>query len=81
MQIHLYGSLGERIGRAAEVDLPQGGCAVASLRQMLAEAHPDAAEELLRPSLRACVNDVIVGEEFIVQPGASLEFFPPLSGG
>ncbi len=81
LKISFYGSLGDRIGREAELDLPTAGCTVAELRQRLIAAFPDAEADLARPSLRACVGDIIVGEDHRVQGDQSVEFFPPLSGG
>jgi molybdopterin converting factor small subunit len=74
-----YGKLAERIGRAVELEC---GCAtVAGLREALANRFPDARAELLRPSLRACVGDDLVGDDFVLEGVALVEFFPPLSGG
>ena len=81
MRIHSFGKLGELIGRELEIDVPPGGCTVAELRGLLAGRYPHAEHELASASLRACINDVIVGEQFPIPPGAAVEFFPPLSGG
>lgn len=81
MQILFYGRLGEMIGREAEVDLPPDVSSVADLRQLLASLHPAAARELTSTSLRACVGDSIVGEDFCILDAEEVEFFPPLSGG
>ena len=81
MKILFFGSLGERIGREMELDLPTDGCTVAELRLRLAEALPDAARELGSPSLRACVDQVLAFEDTRVLPGREVAFIPPLSGG
>jgi molybdopterin converting factor small subunit len=69
------------IGREVEFEPPQAGCTVAGLRELLARRYPNAAPDLSKPSLRACVGDTIVGEQFPVDGAAKVEFFPPLSGG
>lgn len=81
LKISFYGSLGDCIGRQAELELPSEGCTVAELRKRLAATYPDAKTEFARPSLRACVDDMIVGEDHRIRSGQSVEFFPPLSGG
>ena len=80
MKIRFFGSLAETIGR--EVELPAAnGRTVAEVRHMLVERHGHAAARLETPSVRACVGDRIVAEDFTPPPGAVLEFLPPLSGG
>ena len=81
MKISFFGSLGDCIGRQAELDLPPEGCTVAQLRERLAAVYPAARTELARPSLRACVDEMIVSEDHRVRSDQSVEFFPPLSGG
>ena len=81
MDILFFGRLGERIGREVSIEPPSGGCTVRELRGLLASLYPDAAAEMTSPSLRACVDDTIVGDEFPIAEGGRVEFFPPLSGG
>ena len=81
MRVNFYGSLGERIGRSVDVDLPEAGCRISDLRAQLANLFPHAAGELARPSVRACVMDQIVDEEYFVDSSVAVDFFPPLSGG
>lgn len=81
MRVQFFGRLGDAIGREAAVDVPAEGCSVAELRARLAEAFPHVAKDLRRPSIRACVDDQVVGEAFHVGRDATVEFFPPLSGG
>ena len=80
MRLVCYGRLGELVGRETEVAAPPG-CTIAELRGLLAALFPAAADELRRPSLRACVGDVLVDEAFRVEDDATVELFPPLSGG
>ena len=80
MKVVCYGQLGELVGRETEV-AAAGACTVAELRVLLANLYPEAAEELRRPSLRACVGDTLVDEAFRVEGDATVELFPPLSGG
>jgi molybdopterin converting factor small subunit len=81
VKILFYGRLGDMVGRETEVEVPSGTCTVADLRQVLARLHPEASGDLTKPSLRACVADCVVGEDFPVADAALVEFFPPLSGG
>lgn len=81
MKVNFYGPLGDSIGRRVELAVPPPGCTVAELRRMIGDRHPHAAEDLARPSVRACVGDTLVSEDCLVAPTDSVEFFPPLSGG
>ena len=81
MKILFFGRLAERVGREVEFDLPAEGCSVAVLRQLLCTALPAAAEELARPSNRACIDRTVVAESAHVLPSHEVAFVPPLSGG
>ena len=72
-RIGFYGRLAERFGREVALDLPDEGCTVAALRARFDGLDP--------ATVRACVNDMIVGEEALVRPDDRLDFLPPLSGG
>lgn len=81
MQIHFFGRAGDQVARIINLDLPSTVVTVADLRLVLARTYPDAAGDLLRPSLRACVGDEIVGEDHQLRGSDLVEFLPPLSGG
>ena len=81
MDILFFGKLGDRIGREVRIEAPPSGCTVRELRALLASLYPGSAEELTSPSLKACVDDAIVADDFRVGAGRTVEFFPPLSGG
>lgn len=80
MRILFFGKLRDALGEERDV-APVEGEMVADLRQRLADAWPHAARDLLSPSTRACVEDSIVGEDFVVAGHERVEFLPPLSGG
>lgn len=80
LRVSFYGSLADAIGRSVDVPFAPGGT-VAELRRRLAELHPEAASILERPAVRACVDDVMVGEEHMLSAAADVAFLPPLSGG
>ena len=81
MKISFFGRLGDRIGREVEVDLPASRCSVAELRRHLAERFPAAADDLASRTVRACVDEAIVPESYMIGTGQRVEFFPPVSGG
>ena len=81
MKVLFFGRLAERAGREVELDLPEEGCSVAELRQRLCIALPEAAEDLARPSNRACIDQVMAAESARVLPSHEVAFVPPLSGG
>lgn len=80
MKVMFFGKLRDALGEERDV-APQDGETVARLRRRLADSCPDAAGDLLSPRVRACVDDCIVGEDFVVAGHERVEFLPPLSGG
>ena len=81
MKVLFFGKLAERAGREVELHVGEEGCTIADLRLRLAEALPAAADELAKPSNRACIDRSIVEETARVLPGHEVAFVPPLSGG
>lgn len=81
MDVLFYGQLGERLGRAIRIELPDGGCSVAELRRIIASRHPQVADAILQPGVRACAEDAIISEDHRLSPAQTVEFFPPVSGG
>jgi molybdopterin converting factor small subunit len=81
VKIVFYGRMAEVIAREAEVDLPPEGNTIGNVRQALAEIHPYAAEHLTNPSIRPCVRDRVVTDDYRITNDDVVEFFPPLSGG
>lgn len=80
MKIVCYGKLRDTLGEESEL-AAEPAESVADLRDRLARLHPYAAAALLSPRTRACVDDMIVGEDFVVSDHDTVEFLPPLSGG
>ena len=81
MTVRFFGRLGDLIGREVRLDPSRPAVSVAELRRLLARQFPHAEGDIANPSVRACVGDRIVGEDYVVEPDAEVEFFPPLSGG
>lgn len=81
MKIMFFGRLADSAGREVELDLPAEGCTVAELRRRLAGALPQAAGELAKPSIRACIDYEVAAETARVMPGQEIAFLPLLSGG
>lgn len=79
MQVLFFGKLADRIGRS--VDVPADRATVGGLREALAARFPEVRADLMKPSLRACVGDELVPDEFALDGVGRVEFFPPLSGG
>ena len=80
MRVQFFGRLRDALGDASEIAAEEGET-VAELRRRLATRHPVAAGDLLSLRVRACVDDVIVGEDHPVGECELVEFLPPLSGG
>jgi len=73
VRILFFGSLGERLGREREIEIPDGGCTIAELRARL--------PELAGAIARACIDREVAAEDARVLPGQEVAFVPPLSGG
>lgn len=80
MRILFFGKLRDALGEQRAFASVKGET-VADLRRRLADVWPHAGKDLLSPRTRACVDDSIVGEDFIVAGHERVEFLPPLSGG
>lgn len=80
MRIGYFGKLRDALGDEREI-ADEAGETVAGLRARLAGLHPEAANDLLGPRVRAVVADRIVGEDFALAGVERVEFLPPLSGG
>lgn len=80
MKVFFFGKLRDSLGAVRELDFAPGET-VAALRRRLAAEHPHASADLLGPRTRACVNDSIVGEDFVLGGTERVELLPPLSGG
>jgi molybdopterin converting factor small subunit len=74
MKILFFGRLAESLGREVELELPQGGCTVAELRERLGAA-------VSSPTVRACIDRSIAPEGARVLPHHEVAFVPPVSGG
>lgn len=81
MEIGFFGRMAEIVGRTVDHVPAPGSTTIADLRASLAAAYPAAAEDLMSPSLKACIGDVVVGDDASIAGVARVEFFPPLSGG
>ena len=83
ISVRYFASLREALGAQETVDVPPG-TTVASLRERLCERSP-AHARALQPgrALRAAMNQVLVDnpEQVVVEAGAELAFFPPVTGG
>lgn len=80
MRILLYGKLAD--ARGPELELPsQSACSIAELRERIVAKYPNAPQAIRSRSVRACIDDAIVAEDYVVGPDEQVEFFPPVSGG
>jgi len=79
MRVTFYGKLADRLKRTVDIDGPAR--TVGEVRARLAERFPDSRDDLLAPSLKACIKDLIVGNDHPVARDTLIEFFPPVSGG
>ncbi len=82
IQLLYFARLREALGSDGEsLDWQEPGT-VAELKQKLAMRGSVWQEQFTgNASLRAAVNQVLVPETMLVQPGDEVAFFPPVTGG
>ncbi len=78
MNVLLYGRLADGIGREIAVEADPRW-SIADLRDAITARHPAIAPALGRS--RACIGDVMVGNDRVVSVDETVEFLPPVSGG
>ena len=79
-RVVLYGRLAEILGREIDVAV-EVPCSVAALRARIAADHRDAAGPLADRRVRACVGNLVVGDDHPVGPSEEVELLAPVSGG
>jgi molybdopterin synthase sulfur carrier subunit len=81
IQLRFFASLREALGAQEMVELPEGST-VAALRDRLLERGGRYAE-VLAPTraVRCAVNQAMAAETTVIEDGAEVAFFPPVTGG
>ena len=79
--VRYFAALREALGAEQSVQLPQGST-LGALREQLIASSPRHAEALRRGrALRCALNQVLVDEGALLDEGAEVAFFPPVTGG
>lgn len=82
VRVLFFGHLAEVLGREQAVALPGAGCTLGQLRRRLASAAcPEGRAALLRPDVRASLDQVISPDRTWVGRGSEVAFLPVFSGG
>ncbi|MGE0409735.1 MAG: MoaD/ThiS family protein [Amphiplicatus sp.] len=76
-----FGPLGDVMGRARTIALPEGVESAGALLDHLAAADPAFAEAASRMRLRVAVNEAIVDLSAPIGATVEIAFLPPFSGG
>jgi molybdopterin synthase sulfur carrier subunit len=81
IQVRFFASLREALGAQDTVELPEGST-VAVLRDQLLERGGRYAE-VLAPTraVRCAVNQAMASDTTVIEDGAEVAFFPPVTGG
>lgn len=81
IRIRYFASLREALGASEECDLP-AGLAVGGLREHLVQRGGRHAEMLggTRP-VRCALNQTMADDSAVIEDGAEVAFFPPVTGG
>ena len=79
--VRYFASLREALGAQEQIELPDAAT-LAALRDRLIASSPRHAEALRRGrTLRCAVNQQLAEESALLQAGAEVAFFPPVTGG
>ena len=79
LSIQFFGRVGDVMGKARTIDLPDGGWTLGELRRRLAAAA--GSDILLQPGVRGAIDKQVASDEAMVRPGAEVAFFSLFSGG
>jgi molybdopterin converting factor small subunit len=80
VKVAFYGRLAEAVGPELDIHAPPG-CSIEELRNKVIAVHPQAEEALRNKRARACVDDTIVHDSYVLGAADRVEFLPPVSGG
>ena len=84
VQVRYFASIRERLGAGETVELPTGEATttVAALRERLIARSPVHADALAHGrAVRSALNQTLCDGSAVVEDGAELAFFPPVTGG
>jgi molybdopterin converting factor small subunit len=79
LSVQFFGRVGDVMGKARTIDLPETGLTLGELRRRLAAAA--GSDILLQPGVRGAIDKQVMGDEAVVRPGAEVAFFSLFSGG
>lgn len=80
--VKFFASVREAVGASSEsLDLPAGVATVGALRDHLAARGEQWRLALGSPALRMAYNQQMCGADTVVNDGAEVAFFPPVTGG
>ncbi len=79
--VQLCGRLADVAGCELRIEDDAAIHSITDLRHAIASAHPGLAADMMSHRVHACVDDQIVRDTRIIGAGATVAFFPPLSGG
>ena len=81
IQLRYFASLREALGPAETLELP-AGTTLGALRERLLERGGRHAEALARTrAVRCALNQVMSDEAAVIEDGAEVAYFPPVTGG
>ncbi len=81
VKVRYFASIREALGPQESMDVPAGS-SVGTLRQLLIGRSGAHAEALATgKSLRAALNQALCDESAVLEEGAEVAFFPPVTGG
>jgi molybdopterin synthase sulfur carrier subunit len=79
--VRYFAALRERLGAQESVQC-RDGLSLGGLRDQLITSSPRHADALRRDrALRCAVNQVLADEVTVIEEGAEIAFFPPVTGG
>ena len=83
LELHFFASLREALGISGEsIDLPSEVTSVAQLRDFLISRGGVWAQVMSKEKpIRCALNQLMVNDAALLEEGAEIAFFPPVTGG
>jgi molybdopterin converting factor small subunit len=77
----LLASLGEALGQPRMLVALPNPMPLGALKQTLLDQQGPSWHLLLEPHIKCAVNFRVVTDQYMLQPGDEVAFFPPVTGG
>ncbi len=81
VNIRYFASIREALGSSEMIDVAEGSTLAALRDQLIASSATHAGALARGRALRCALNQTLCAESEVIQEGAEVAFFPPVTGG